>query len=246
MVRLSWFTLLVAGICNAADVPLAVGPTGFPDVSGGRWTIVSRADLEAGARAKGQPMPPLSPPPKFGEKFRNEPTDSLIVGDSSQWMANLAAYRQGVKRAEDVLPNTAIELVSLAGTPFERHFTLLGYIAEGTAPRGPWTSVSRMFAKPPGELVLLKEWDFGLDGGGVVLLDEMLNTRVGAARATFIVTRSGDVTQTMVQWISGTRQFELIAECRLSRGCADPDDWREIAGTIPAAPISRAMKPIQR
>ena len=81
--------------------------------------IVSRAELEAGARAKGQPMPPLSPPPRLGEKFKKEPTDHLIVGDSESWMANLAAYRRDVKRAEEVPPNTKIELVSLAGTPFE-------------------------------------------------------------------------------------------------------------------------------
>ena len=94
MVRLWWLLVLGATICNAADLPLVIG-------------------------AKGQPMPPLSPPPKLGEKFKKEPTDHLIVGDSESWMANLAAYRRDVKRAEEVPPNTKIELVSLAGTPFE-------------------------------------------------------------------------------------------------------------------------------
>ncbi len=246
MARLFWLFLVVATNCNSADLPLVVGPTGFPDVSGGRWMIVSRAELEAGARANGQPLPPLGPPPKLGGTFKNEPMDKLIIGDSEGWMANLAAYRQGVKRAADVLPNAKIDLVSLTGTPFENQFTLLGYVPAGTRPGGPWTAVSRLFAKPPGELVLLKEWDFGLDGGGVVLLDDMLNTKIGGARATFIVTQNGDVTETMIRWITGTRQFELIAECKLTKGCADPDEWRQIVNTIPVAPISTPMKPVQQ
>jgi hypothetical protein len=190
-----------------------------------------RAKVEAGGL-------PLGGPPKLGERFKKNPADRIIVGDPDGWIANLEAYRPAVKPAAQVLPNTSIQLASLDRTPFAQ-MTLLGYLPAGTVPQGPWTAVERLFAKPSGELVLLKEWDFGLDGGGVVVFEEMLNTTVGRARATFVVTKDGATTQTMVTWITGTRKFELLAICQLSKGCTEPDEWRDIASAMPEAPHSK-------
>jgi hypothetical protein len=178
--------------------------------------------------------------PKLGARFKKVPTDRVIVGDPNGWMANLDAYRQGAKPASEILPNSRIRLSPLEGTSFEK-MTLLGYLPAGGLPQGPWTAVQRLFAKPPGELVLLKEWDFGLDGGGVVMFDEMLNTKVGNARAIFTVTQSGGTTQTLITWVTGTRQFELLAICKLATGCTEPDEWRDIASSVPEAPHSKSQ-----
>jgi hypothetical protein len=249
MLRLvSLLVLGVSMVCSAQPGPTSpaagsasgssanFSPPGFPDVLGGRYAVISMKDVQAKAAGLD-----LGAEPKLGARFKKEPTDRVIVGDPDGWMANLEAYRQGVKRASDVLPNSTIQLSSLEGTPFEK-MTLLGYLPAGGLPQGPWTAVQRLFAKPPGELVLLREWDFGLDGGGVVMFDEMLNTKVGHARAIFTVTRSGGTTQTLINWVTGTRQFELLATCKLANGCTEPDEWRDIAASIPEAPQSKLLQ----
>jgi hypothetical protein len=213
------------------DMP---GPPGLPDVSGGRFAIISLKDLIGTAKGS----LPLKEP-KFAGSFRKAPADRILSGDPDGWMADLEAYRRGVKRAEEVLPKSNIALTALAGTAFDQ-FTLLGYLPEGTRPQGPWSMIGRLFSKPPGELVYLKEWDFGLDDGGVIMFDELLNTTVGNNRASIMVTRSDGTTQTQVRWVSGTRQIEILATCKLTRGCADADEWRDIAGTLPAALSSKA------
>src|SRR3569623_3429992 len=203
------------------------GPPGFPDVSGGRVAIISMRET----RGKTGDLD-LGPQPTLGERFKRGAPDRVIVGDPHGWMADLDAYRRVVKPASEVVPNVTVRLSALQGTPFER-MTLLGYLPAGGLPQGPGTAVQRLFSTASGELVLLKEWDFGLDGGGVVMFDEMLNTKVGASRATIKVTKAGGWTQTAITWVSGTRQIELLAVCKLAQGCADPDDWREIASSLP-------------
>jgi hypothetical protein len=242
MVRLLWLLLLGSTICSAEPVmemppmPKTGAPPGFPDVSGGRFVIMDRAEVQA--KAGGFPLGPL---PKRGEKFKKEPADQVLIGDPEGWMANLEGYRQVVRPEAEILPNTRIALSPLERTPFEK-FVLLGYYPEGTTPQGPWTSVSRLFAKPPGELLLLTEWDFGLDGGGVAYFDDGLNTQVGKSRAMFVVTRKDDTTQTIVKWVSGTRQFELISVCKLAKGCTEADEWRDLAASLPEAPRSKSMQ----
>src|SRR5581483_120350 len=178
--------------------------------------------------------------PKFDGNFKKAPADRILAGDPSGWLANLDGYRAGVKRAEEVLPNTIVQLLPLTGTAFE-HFVLLGYLPEGTRPEGPWSMVGRLFAKPPGELVYLQEWDFGLDDGGVIMFTEQLNTVVKNNRASVMVTKSGGVRQTQVRWVSGTKQIEILAVCKLATGCAEPDEWRDIASSLPDSPSSKAF-----
>jgi len=240
MTRLLWSLLLVASTAcaqPAAQMPPMpyAGPPGFPDVSGGRVAIISMKET----RGKTGELD-IGPEPTLGERFKRGSPDRVIVGEPDGWMADLDAYRRVVKPASEVMPKATVRLSSLQGTSFER-MTLLGYLPGGGLPQGPWTAVQRLFATASGELVLLKEYDFGLDGGGVVMFDEMLNTKVGASRATIKVTKTGEATQTIVSWVSGTRRIELLAVCKLVQGCADPDDWREIASSLPAAPTSKAQ-----
>jgi hypothetical protein len=194
--------------------------------------VISRSQLH--------PSLPQSAPPKLGGKFETEPRDHWFAGDGGG-VTDLDYYRKAAKPARDVLPRSAIELVSLQGSAFD-DFALLGYVPEGTTPAARWTAVTRVFTTPRDEVVALKEWDFGLDDGAVVLIDEMLNTKVGNARATVIVTHEGSFTQTLLTWITGSRKFELIAGCRLRSGCRSPDTWRQIAGTVPVAPFSSVMQ----
>src|SRR5690349_17790499 len=114
MRRLLWLLGAVSMACGAADlsmippgVPMG-GPPGLPDVSGGRTTIISLKDVP-GAKEGGVEFPM----PKFDGTFKTAPHDRILAGNPSGWMANLDGYRAGIKPAEDVLPNTIVQLTSL-------------------------------------------------------------------------------------------------------------------------------------
>ena len=238
MVRLLWLLLLGSTICSAEPVmemppmPKTGAPPGFPDVSGGRFVIMDRAEVQA--KAGGFPLGPL---PKRGEKFKKEPADQVLIGDPEGWMANLEGYRQVVRPEAEILPNTRIALSPLERTPFEK-FVLLGYYPEGTTPQGgPGLRCRDCLPSRPANCCC-----FGLDGGGVAYFDDGLNTQVGKSRAMFVVTRKDDTTQTIVKWVSGTRQFELISVCKLAKGCTEPDEWRDLAASLPEAPRSKSMQ----
>lgn len=238
MPNLAYLLLLLVNSSFAADLSAPPTPDGLPNVSRGKWAVISRDQLPR------SPLTKSTAGPKTGERFKTAPYDR-VINDDGGWVIDFDRYPRMLKAASDVLPKSSIDLMPLEGTTFDE-FTLLGYVPDGSTPHGTWTAIARVFTAPDSELVVLREWDFGLDDGGVLLLDDMLNSEVGRVRATVIETHTGSVTQTLVSWITGTRKFELIAACRKKPGCASPDKWRTIAGTIPTAPVSTAMKPAHR
>lgn len=72
----------------------------------------------------------------------------------------------------------------LAKYPFE------GAYPEGPTPTGPWTSIARTFRRDDNVLIVLREWDYIKDGGGIMMVKELMNARVGNSLARFSVKKS--------------------------------------------------------
>ena len=89
-------------------------------------------------------------------------------------------------------------------------FTYVGFLPEGPSKEGPWTSVTRVFQKIDGTILMLHEWDFAADGGGVLIVKEAMNTTVGGIPAQLSHKRapSGQVL-TELSWATKSKYFIL-------------------------------------
>ena len=130
-----------------------------------------------------------------------------------------------------------IVLLDLKGTPFER-MEYVGIVPEGTDAGGPYTWVLRLF-RPARHAVMLSEWDFALDDGGVLEFWEFLNTKVKDAPATISLsnTRANSAQLWELSWVSGTRQLNLYYSCERAP-CVDRAAVLALAESLPVAPTS--------
>ncbi|NHR07149.1 hypothetical protein HA052_18310 [Chromobacterium haemolyticum] len=64
-------------------------------------------------------------------------------------------------------------------------YRLEGIVPQGPNRRGPWSSFDWVFTRPDGVLLVLSEWDFVADGGGVLALREDMNMSVRGHPARF-------------------------------------------------------------
>lgn len=97
-----------------------------------------------------------------------------------------------------------ISASEFASYPFE------GAIPEGPTKEGPWTSMARVFKRDDSAVVLLREWDFVKDGGGILLIKEMMNTKVAnmPARLNVKQSESGAVVSEL-SWATPKKLFTL-------------------------------------
>lgn len=134
-------------------------------------------------------------------------TDSFEqVGEESLYPKN--NYHNHIKPIDEKITQKFKSTpASLAGTDL-KYFVYEGFIPEGPTPNGPWSSFTRVFKGPDGLLVMVHEWDFLVDGGGVVVIDELMNTSVNGSPARFVKkqTPSGEVF-TELSWITKRKEY---------------------------------------
>jgi hypothetical protein len=106
-------------------------------------------------------------------------------------------------------------------------YTLAGVVPEGPGQDGPWSSVKRVYRRPDGVLVMLHEWAYAADGGGVLGVRELMNASVrhGATvcPAQFAIRRAptGQVVSEL-RWFTGAKVFTLsVAQDVLADGGKD-------------------------
>jgi hypothetical protein len=120
-----------------------------------------------------------------------------------------------------IVPPADVSASDLAG------YTLAGVVPEGRGQDGPWTGVKRVYRRPDGVLVMLHEWAYAAEGGGVLGVRELMNATVrhGATScpAQFAIRRAptGQVVSEL-RWFTDAKVFTLsVAQDVLADGGKD-------------------------
>lgn len=117
-----------------------------------------------------------------------------------------------------------------------QHYRYEAFIPEGPSKAGPWSRYTRVFTRPDGVLLMLHEWDYVQDGGGVVVVQELMNARVRGhlARVVARKTRSGQHFAELT-WATERKYYTLTVWDRLApqgQGPYDRDWLIALAGRI--------------
>lgn len=76
---------------------------------------------------------------------------------------------------------------------------------------GPWTSVSRIYSLPDGDIIRLHEWDYVADGGGIVMQKEMMNETVNGRYQAILSTKKSGLGNalTTLGWATERKTYQL-------------------------------------
>ena len=143
------------------------------------------------------------------------------------YMDFLSNYPKRVKREPGGM---RVNLINLQRSKFDQ-FKLIGYLPEGVGPP-PWSWVSRLFDAGNGNSVFLSEWDFVADDGGVELLEEYLNSKVGGfdAVAMLNVSDKGRLLWHLT-WFEPRKKIDLYYSCA-SAPCVSQAKIFELANSL--------------
>lgn len=99
-----------------------------------------------------------------------------------------------------------------------RGYKYQAFVPEGPTKAGPWSSYTRVFTRPDGALLMLHEWDYALDGGGVVIIKELMNERVHQSLARLVTrkTNSGQYFSELT-WATDKKYYTLTVWDRLDQ-----------------------------
>jgi hypothetical protein len=118
-------------------------------------------------------------------------------------------YHARVKDMKEISKNVTFKLADVSGGRFDG-LALEGAYPEGPTKSGPWSSLTRVFKRSDGVLVMLHEWDYSGDGGGITFVDELMNTKVVDVPARLSVNKSpsGQVVSELM-WATKKKFFTL-------------------------------------
>lgn len=118
-------------------------------------------------------------------------------------------YHANVKEMREINKNITFKLSNLSNSGFDA-LNLEGAYPEGPTKAGPWSSLTRVFKRNDGVLVMLHEWDYVGDGGGITLADELMNTQVldSPARLSVKKSPSGQVVSELI-WATNKKFFTI-------------------------------------
>lgn len=124
-------------------------------------------------------------------------------------MPYLKNYHGNMVGISEIKRNSTSKLADVSKTELEK-YTLEGAIPEGPTKKGPWSSMSRVYKRPDGVVLMLHEWDYVKDGGGIVIVDELMNTTVSGTPARFSLKKSpsGEVLSELT-WATKQKYFTL-------------------------------------
>lgn len=116
---------------------------------------------------------------------------------------------KAAKPMPDIQSKIKVNLANLNGTPFAK-LKFEGVVPEGPTFSGPWTSVSRIFSYSNGTVVILREWDYVADGGGILIQKEQLTESINGIPAAFGIQQSpkGKAIST-ISWQTDKKSYTL-------------------------------------
>ena len=118
-------------------------------------------------------------------------------------------YYAQLKPLRDVEKNLTFKLADISRGELGK-YTLEGVIPEGPSQKGPWSSVTRIFKRDDNVVVMLHEWNYVGDGGGVMIIEELMNTKVNNSPARFSVKRSpAGWLSSELMWVTNKSMYTL-------------------------------------
>lgn len=107
------------------------------------------------------------------------------------------------------------------------NYTYEGFIPDGPTHDGPWTNIIRVFKRPDGVPIFLNEWDYVADGGAIVIVQEMMNTKVKKFPARIMLKKSNTgKNMTDLAWATEKKYFTLTV-------------WDDVNTNSPNKPYNR-------
>lgn len=129
-----------------------------------------------------------------------------ISDDAVVYMEN---YQTQIKNVSDIEKNLTFKLADVSRGDLKKYI-LEGAYPEGPTKAGPWSSVTRVFKRDDGVIVMLHEWNYVGDGGGVMIVEELMNAKVGNTPARLSVKQSptGRMSSELT-WVTKHRLFTV-------------------------------------
>lgn len=127
------------------------------------------------------------------------------VDSSEEEVSWLEAMPKAVKPFADYKEKVQVKLANLDGTPFSA-LKFLGVVREG-----PPHSLSRLFSFPNGTLLLLREWDYVAEGGGMLIPKDRVNEQVNGVPAVLGIGQSAKgKAMSELTWATDAKSYSLI------------------------------------
>lgn len=127
------------------------------------------------------------------------------VDASEEEVSWLEAMPKAVKPLADYKEKVLVKLSNLDGTPFAG-LKFLGVVREG-----PPHSLSRLFSFPNGTLLLLREWDYVAEGGGMLIPKGRVNEQVNGVPAVLGIAQSQKgKAMSQLTWATEAKSYTLI------------------------------------
>ncbi len=153
--------------------------------------------------------------------------DGVFYGDMTSEEAHSLESADGQAQPLDgVFTHATVPLADVSGSDLAG-YTLAGVVPDGPGKADPWRSVKRVYRRPDGVLVMLHEWAYAAEGGGVLGVRELMNASVrhGGTRcpAQFAIRRAttGQVVSEL-RWFTDAKVFTLsVAQDVLADGGKD-------------------------
>ena len=190
-------------IFAGADTRQTVSTNPVPQIEPGKAKVVDLASL-----------PPALRRTVDAEVKRLRAGDGVLYGDLTSDEAHaLESYRERVLPLAGVAGNTKVALADVSASDLGG-YALAGVVPEGPGKDGPWSSLRRVYRRADGVLVMLHEWAYAADGGGVLGVRELMNATVrhGSSRypAQFAIRRAttGQVVSEL-RWFTDAKIFTL-------------------------------------
>lgn len=143
--------------------------------------------------------------------------------DQLSW---IEAMPKAAKPLAEFKENTKVNLANLEGTPFAA-LKLLGVVREG-----PPSSLSRVFSFPNGTILLLREWDYIADGGGMLIPKDRINETVNGTPAILGIAQSpSGKAVSQLSWTTKTKDYLLVMTGHV-RGNGMHKKMMELANSI--------------
>jgi len=129
-------------------------------------------------------------------------------------------YYANLKDMREINKNLTFKLSDLSRSELGT-YRFEGAYPEGPTKTGPWSSLTKVFKRDDGVIVMLHEWDYIGDGGGIMMVRELMNTQVADTPARFSVLKSptGSVVSQLI-WATEKKYFTLTVMDEV----ADADD----------------------
>jgi hypothetical protein len=193
--KLFALAIILSNSSLAVDLPSSEANSPIPQMEIGKVKHISRDKL----------------PPEL-KAFMDKEVSNLQRGYeevSDEQFVFLGDYKNRLRLHDDVSKNLTVSLNDISKTELSK-YTYEGIIPEGPTRGGPWSSVTRVFRDSNGLIIRLTEWDFVADGGGIVIVDDIMTANVAGIPAYLSVKKSpSGKSMTVLEWVSDKKQFTL-------------------------------------